>query len=108
MKKLIIFLVVGIFLLTGSPVFAAKGGGKGPSDRAYERANENARFKRDENWQPGADSEKKEGKKQKKDKKAKKNKKDKKNKKNKEDKKKDEQESSEEATTPVIQNEAVE
>ncbi len=104
MKKLIIFLVVGIFLLTGSPVFAAKGGGKGPSDRAYERANENARFKRDENWQPGADSEKKEGKKQKKDKKAKKNKKDKKNK----EEKKDEQESNEDATTPTTQNETVE
>ena len=53
MKHLTIALIIGIFLCSGSVVFAAKGGQKGPSERAYERANENAAFKRDKDWAPG-------------------------------------------------------
>ena len=53
MKKFVVFLMVCAFALTGSFAFAAKGGKKGPSEEAYEHANEHARFKRDQDWQPG-------------------------------------------------------
>ena len=53
MKK-IFMLILSFFLLIASPVFAAKGGGKGPhpdpNPSAYEHANDNARFKRDADW----------------------------------------------------------
>jgi hypothetical protein len=91
MKKIVIFFVVSVFLLTGNIVFAAKGGnGRGPHPNAsaYEHANENARFKRAEGWQ-GGDATKKE--------KAKK-----KHKKNKS--KKDKDNSQGDATAPVTTN----
>ena len=53
MKYLVLVLMIGIFLFSTPVVFAAKGGQKGPSERAYERANENAAFKRDKDWAPG-------------------------------------------------------
>ncbi len=50
MKKIRILLVL-VFVLFHVPVaIAAKGGKKGASDKAFEHANEKARFKRDPDW----------------------------------------------------------
>ena len=47
MKKILIALLASAaILLLPLQVHAAKGGEKGPSDRAYERASDNASFKR--------------------------------------------------------------
>ena len=43
----IVFISLSV-LLTPLPSSAAKGGEKGPADQAWEKANEKARFKRDE------------------------------------------------------------
>jgi hypothetical protein len=43
----IVFISVSV-LLTPLPSSAAKGGEKGPADQAWEKANDKARFKRDE------------------------------------------------------------
>jgi len=56
-KAFMILSVLGLTVLFALPVYAAKGGKKGPSDRAYEKANDNASFKRDENWEPGKKGE---------------------------------------------------
>jgi hypothetical protein len=53
MRYIILAITLGVFLCLGDLAIAAKGGHKGPSERAYERANENASFKRDKDWTPG-------------------------------------------------------
>lgn len=58
MKRIVFILIVSIFLCHGLIAEAAKGGQKGPSERAYEQANDNAAFKRDENWAPGKPKDK--------------------------------------------------
>ena len=57
MRYVFTFLIMGVFLFNGISVFAAKGGTKGPSERAFERANEHASFKRDKDWTPGDHSD---------------------------------------------------
>lgn len=47
MKKVIAMLVVFCFLGVPMSSFAAKGGKKGPAGKAYEKADDNAKFKRD-------------------------------------------------------------
>jgi len=47
MKRWIAMLVVVCFLGVPMSSFAAKGGKKGPADKAYEKADDNAKFKRD-------------------------------------------------------------
>jgi hypothetical protein len=50
MKKILITLLAALpFLSLPLQSFADKDKGKGPSARAYERANDNASFKRDDN-----------------------------------------------------------
>lgn len=46
-KSLIVFTTIISLSLLPLQSFAAKGGEKGPDDRAYERASDNASFKRD-------------------------------------------------------------
>lgn len=48
MPSLIPFIAALSLLLTLSPLSAAPGKNKGPADQAYENANENASFKRDQ------------------------------------------------------------
>ena len=49
--RAIVIVSIGMFILVSvSPVLAAKGGEKGPATQAYEHANENASFKRDDDW----------------------------------------------------------
>ena len=56
MKKTLITLLVALpFLSLPLQSFADKGKDKGPSARAYERANDNASFKRDNNRHRGRD-----------------------------------------------------
>ena len=48
MRKTLVALLVTLFIACLSmQSYAAKGGEKGPSDRAYERASDNASFKRE-------------------------------------------------------------
>ena len=79
MKKFALLLLILSIITLPSYSFAAKGGKKGPSAKAHERASDKARFKRDSDWTPGkpgkgkAKKEKvKKEKKEKKEKKAKK------------------------------------
>ena len=55
MRKTLVALLTTLFIAC-QPMqsYAAKGGEKGPSDRAYERASDNASFKR-EGGKPGKD-----------------------------------------------------
>ena len=48
MRMIAIMFISLAVLLTPLPSSAAKGGEKGPADQAWERANDKARFKRDE------------------------------------------------------------
>ena len=53
MVRLLVFVVTVVFLLSPTVLLARGGHGKGhkgPSSKAYEHANENARFKRDDDW----------------------------------------------------------
>ena len=69
--RAIVFIYVWMFVLvSSSPVLAAKGGEKGPAKQAYERANENASFKRDENWKEDRGVKERKAKKKKEHKKA--------------------------------------
>jgi hypothetical protein len=52
MAKIIVLLTIFAFLLAPSVVWAAQGGQPGPSDNAYEKANDNARFKRGKDGKP--------------------------------------------------------
>lgn len=45
-KVALVWFVAAAFLLTGLQAWAKEGGEKGPSSKAWERANENASFKR--------------------------------------------------------------
>lgn len=65
MAKIIVFLTIFAFLLAPSAVWAAQGGQPSPSDKAYEKANDNARFKRGEDGKPIKEKETKKVKKQK-------------------------------------------
>ena len=47
-KRLAVFVTAVLFLLCAVPLNAKEGGGKGPSTKAFERANDNASFKRTE------------------------------------------------------------
>jgi hypothetical protein len=47
MRTFIAVMVVVCFVMTPMPSFAAKGGKKGPDDKAYIKADENAKFKRE-------------------------------------------------------------
>ena len=63
MNKRIIIFLVSVLLATPTICFAKKGsnnGGKGPhpSQSAYEHANKNARFKRDEIWNADKETKK--------------------------------------------------
>lgn len=62
MKKWIAVLVTACFLLAPAAAMAkgGKGGGKGPhpSDQAYEKADDNARFKRSGDDSPGKGKDK--------------------------------------------------
>jgi hypothetical protein len=53
MRYLTVLFIAGIFLCQAVDALAGKGGKKGPSESAYEHANEHASFKRDEDWKPG-------------------------------------------------------
>ena len=54
MNRIVLLLIALVFSFATVRVFAAPGGQKGPSDKAYEQANENAKFKRDADWvRPG-------------------------------------------------------
>ena len=53
MKKVMIGGFILVFLFTTYPAFANRGGKKGPDENAWEHANENAKFKRDEDWKRG-------------------------------------------------------
>ncbi len=53
MRYLMMVLALIVLMCQGSMVFAGKGGHQGPSERAYERANEHASFKRDSGWTQG-------------------------------------------------------
>ncbi|GEM_PF-3057371 len=48
MARIIAILVVVCFVCAPMSSFAAKGGKKGPADKAYEKADDNAKFKRDD------------------------------------------------------------
>lgn len=92
--KAIFFIILAIFVAI-APVtsYAAKGGKKGPSDKAYEKASDNASFKREEGKGKKEKKQKKEGK-EKKDKnqtKEKKQKKEKAGTEEKEDKEKEDE-----------------
>ncbi len=66
MRVFMLILVMAVSLCVGGVSFAGKSGNsdshkkdnRGPSDRAYERANDNAAFKRTENWEPGVHPDK--------------------------------------------------
>lgn len=66
MRILTTVLLLVFSLCLGGVSFAAKGGNhgggnndhRGPSDRAYERADENAAFKRTKDWEPGVHPDK--------------------------------------------------
>ena len=47
MKTVIVLLVAVCFVAAPLTTFAGKGGTKGPSAKAYEKADDNASFKRD-------------------------------------------------------------
>ncbi len=66
MKKWIAVLTIVGFVLSPMTVIAKRGKGKGPSpsDKAYEKANENAKFLRDEDGAKGKGKQER-GKKQK-------------------------------------------
>jgi len=55
MKNVLVLVVAVLFLLTSGSVMAQQGKGKGadPSDKAYEQANEKAKFLRDESIEKG-------------------------------------------------------
>lgn len=46
MKRIVALLVAVCFVATPLTTYAGKGGAKGPSDKAYENADDNAKFKR--------------------------------------------------------------
>ena len=50
MRKLIACFLVVVFFISGMPAFAAQGGQKGASPRAYERASDEAVFHRIGDW----------------------------------------------------------
>ena len=50
MKKVIAIIVVLSLVILSAPTFAAEGGRKGASARAYERASEKAMFHRVSDW----------------------------------------------------------
>ena len=56
MKSFIAMLVIVCFAVAPMTALAAQGGKKGPNARAYEKADDNAKFKRD-GKQKGADDE---------------------------------------------------
>jgi len=58
MAKIILFLTTIAFLLAPSAVWAAQGQPPRPSDKAYENADENARFKRGEDGKLAKEREK--------------------------------------------------
>ncbi len=67
MKKRILIFLVSVLLVTPALCFAkgnnnSKEGGLHPNPSAYEHANENARFKRDENWKADKEAKKEEAK----------------------------------------------
>ena len=61
MKIFIILLLSCVFLLDPISIFAKGKGKKGASDKAFEKANENAKFKKEEGWfdKIGKESDKK-------------------------------------------------
>lgn len=62
MKRLFTAVLVVLFALSCQNVYAQKGEKRGPSEKAYEKANENAKFKRGDDWQKGNKKMNKEGK----------------------------------------------
>ena len=50
MKKIVVLTIILSLVMASMPVFAAEGGKKGASERAYERASPQAIFHRIEDW----------------------------------------------------------
>lgn len=50
MKKIVTFFIILAFVFSVTPAFAAKGGEKGASQTAYERASEESIFHRVGDW----------------------------------------------------------
>ncbi len=50
MKKVLVVIIILSLVIISMPVFAAEGGKKGASERAYERASPQAIFHRIEDW----------------------------------------------------------
>ncbi len=50
MKKIVVLTIILSLVMVSMPVFAAEGGKKGASERAYERASPQAIFHRIEDW----------------------------------------------------------
>lgn len=58
MKLVTSMIITGLAMSSPITVLAAKGGEKGPADQAYERANENANFKRNgDDWMKNMDKD---------------------------------------------------
>jgi hypothetical protein len=95
MRKIVSLLVILALMVGGGPAFAKRGSGSGPhpNENAFEHANDNARFKRGDGWQPGASEKKHNAKKH--------HKKDKKNKNDKTDEAEDK-----DSVTDTVQNES--
>lgn len=63
MRKILVYFLVVTFFIGIMPAFAARGGRKGPDEKAYEHASDRAIFKRIGDWFSALGKSKKEEKK---------------------------------------------